>query len=79
LQVVNATLWHLAAENRDCEPRADFGSGLIALACAVSGSALTEEKAYDTSCCPGGAAAMPARRRDGGVQPTSPSGFCRTV
>jgi hypothetical protein len=45
----------------------------------LTGLALTEEKAYDISCCPGGTATMPARPRDGGVQPTSPCGFCRTV
>jgi hypothetical protein len=45
----------------------------------LTGSALTEQKAYDTACCLGRAAAMPARRRDGGVQPTSPSSFCCTV
>lgn len=31
LLAVDATLWHLEAESRDCERRADFGPGLIAL------------------------------------------------
>jgi hypothetical protein len=35
LLAVDATLWHLEAESRDCERRADFGPGLIALVCAV--------------------------------------------
>jgi hypothetical protein len=35
LLAVDATLWHLEAESRDCEHRADFGPGLIALVCAV--------------------------------------------
>jgi hypothetical protein len=96
LLAVDATLWHLEADRRDCKRRGDFGPGLIARVCAVytnnderarlkaeinrlTGSALTEQKAYDTACCLGRAAAMPARRRDGGVQPTSPSSFCCTV
>jgi hypothetical protein len=64
LQTVNATLWTIEVEIRDCERRGDFGPRFIALARAVytnnderarlkreinrlTGSALTEEKAYD--------------------------------
>jgi hypothetical protein len=35
LQTVNATLWTIEAEIRDCERRGDFGPRFIALARAV--------------------------------------------